>query len=356
MDMITKMSIAGRTMTKKVSPAPARHVIWFGWKLVITLSVSLCIFALLKLHFKSDFSSPASSFYRSRSRISRGSFQFVGPPKIAFLFLVRKDLPLDFLWATFFENAQVSNFSIFIHSAPGFEFDESTTRSHFFYGRQLKNSIQVIWGESSMIEAERLLLSAALEDPANQRFVLLSDSCVPLYNFSYIYSYLMASPRSFVDSFVDTKEERYNQNMSPIIRKNKWRKGSQWITLVRSHAEVIVDDEVIFQVFQKHCKRAPPPDTSKGKLNPKPKKQNNCIPDEHYVQTLLSMAELEGELERRTLTYTVWNQSATKMESKGWHPITFTYANAGPQKIKEIKEILSGSCHAPFESGGGWCL
>lgn len=40
--------------------------------------------------------------------------------------------------------------------------------------------LQVIWGESSMIEAERLLLSAALEDPANQRFVLLSDRSVGL--------------------------------------------------------------------------------------------------------------------------------------------------------------------------------
>ncbi|KAJ9136383.1 hypothetical protein P3X46_033467 [Hevea brasiliensis] len=350
---VTRMSIAGRTMSKKASTVPTPHVIWFGWKLVIILSVSLSVFAILRLHFNSDFSSPVSSIYGSRSRISRGSFHFVGPPKIAFLFLVRKELPLDFLWGSFFENAEVANFSIFIHSAPGFEFDESTTRSHFFYGRQLKNSIQVVWGESSMIEAERLLLSAALDDPANQRFVLLSDSCVPLYNFSYIYSYLMASPRSFVDSFVDTKEERYNQKMSPIIRKHKWRKGSQWITLVRTHAEVIVDDEVIFPVFQKHCKRAPPPDASKGKLNPKLKKQNNCIPDEHYVQTLLSMADLEGELERRTLTYTVWNQSATKMESKGWHPITFTYANAGPQKIREIKDIN----HVYYESEyrTEWC-
>ncbi|KAF2303666.1 hypothetical protein P3X46_020624 [Hevea brasiliensis] len=347
------MSIARRTMTKKAALVPARHVIWFGWKLVIILSVSLCVFALCRLHFKSDVSSSASSFYRPRSRISRRSFQFAGPPKIAFLFLVRKDLPLDFLWGSFFENADVENFLIFIHSAPGFEFDKTTTRSHFFYGRQLKNSIQVVWGESSMIEAERLLLSAALEDPANQRFVLLSDSCVPLYNFSYIYSYLMASPRSFVDSFVDTKEERYNQKMSPIIRKQKWRKGSQWITLVRSHAKVIVDDEVIFPVFQKHCKRAIPPDASKGKLNAKQKEQNNCIPDEHYVQTLLSMAELEGELERRTLTYTVWNQSATKMESKGWHPITFAYANAGRQNIREIKDIN----HVYYESEyrTEWC-
>ncbi|KDP20710.1 hypothetical protein JCGZ_21181 [Jatropha curcas] len=328
-------------MTKKAQPIPVRHVIWFGWKLVLFLSVTLCVFALLRLHFQSDFSSQTSTFYRPRSRISRRSFEFVGPPKLAFLFLVCKDLPLDFLWGSFFENADVANFSIFIHSAPGFEFDESTTRSHFFYGRQLKNSIQVVWGESSMIEAERLLLAAALEDPANQRFVLLSDSCVPLYNFSYIYGYLMASHRSFVDSFIETKGERYNPKMSPIIQKKKWRKGSQWITLVRSHAEKIVDDEVIFPVFKKHCKLGLPPDAVKRKvfIIEKLKKLETCIADEHYVPTLLSVAGLEGELERRTLTYTVWNQSLAKMETKGWHPITFTYANASPKKINEIKAI-----------------
>ncbi|KAL1369019.1 hypothetical protein AAHE18_02G165100 [Arachis hypogaea] len=46
------------------------------------------------------------------------------------------------------------------------------------------------------------------------------------------------------------------------------------------------------------------------------------------------MHGLEGQLERRTLTYTLWNQSTTKMENKGWHPITFSYANASPQRIK----------------------
>lgn len=40
--------------------------------------------------------------------------------------------------------------------------------------------LQVEWGEASMIQAERLLLGAALKDPANQRFVLLSDRFVPL--------------------------------------------------------------------------------------------------------------------------------------------------------------------------------
>ncbi|KAF9672107.1 hypothetical protein SADUNF_Sadunf11G0006300 [Salix dunnii] len=327
-------------MTKKSSLPPIllqqsrRRVIWSGWKLVIILSIGLCVFALFRLHL-----SPPPEALLSRRRSFSHEVVFSGPPKVAYLFLVRRGLPLDFLWGSFFENADTGNFSIYVHSEPGFQFDESTTRSHFFYDRQLKNSIQVIWGESSMIEAERLLLDAALEDPANQRFVLLSDSCVPLYNFSYIYSYLMASPRSFVDSFLDVKEGRYHPKMSPVIPKDKWRKGSQWVALIRSHAEVIVDDDAILPVFKKLCKRRPPLDASKGKLNIKLQKQHNCIPDEHYVQTLLSMSGLEGELERRTVTYTVWNQSATKMENKGWHPMTFSYANASPQKIKEIKGI-----------------
>jgi hypothetical protein len=35
--------------------------------------------------------------------------------------------------------------------------------------------VQVAWGEPTMVEAEKMLFAAALEDPANQRFVLLSD-------------------------------------------------------------------------------------------------------------------------------------------------------------------------------------
>ncbi|KAK7359812.1 hypothetical protein VNO77_01777 [Canavalia gladiata] len=308
-----------------------RHVI--NWKMLILFfaSISCVVFfavpSLFTLHTKHN-KTPIS--------ISR---VFHGPPKIAFLFLVRHNLPLDFLWDAFFQNGDVARFSIYVHSAPGFVLDESTTRSHFFYGRQLGNSIQVSWGESSMIQAERLLLATALEDPANQRFVLLSDSCVPLYNFSYVYNYVMVSPRSFVDSFLDSKEGRYNPKMSPKIPREKWRKGSQWITIIRKHAEVIVDDDNVFSVFKKYCKRRPPIDNRKGKLNLKLQKQHNCIPDEHYVQTLLAMHGLEGELERRTLTYTLWNQSATKMENKGWHPITFSYANASPQRIKEMKGI-----------------
>ncbi|CAL5345651.1 unnamed protein product [Camellia sinensis] len=368
---------------------------------------------------------------------SVGSSQFEGPPKVAFLFLTRWNLPLDVLWGCFFENADVGNFSIYIHSEPGFVFDESTTRSAFFYNRQLTNMIKVAWGEASMIQAERLLLGAALEDPANQRFVLLSDSkglmevlrswgggggqmgkrCCKAWALAPLclmwLLWLERNLRVFQgvvrsascledrflrvlcgwvtgsvdpDFFLDEKEGRYNPTMSPVIPKNKWRKGSQsvivvavseekiltfediiyvffsdlklimyfqWVSLVRGHAEIVVDDEVIFPVFKKFCKRRPPLDASKGKQNIKLQKQHNCIPDEHYVQTLLAMSDLEGELERRTVTYTLWNHSATNMERKGWHPITFSYANAGPQQIKRIKDITQ--VYYETEQRTEWC-
>lgn len=52
------------------------------------------------------------------------------------------------------------------------------------------------------------------------------------------------------------------------------------------------------------------------------------------------MSELETEIDRRTLTYTHWNLSAKKMEGEGWHPVTFSYANAGSERIKLIKVIF----------------
>ncbi|KAK3161650.1 hypothetical protein QOZ80_1BG0079760 [Eleusine coracana subsp. coracana] len=293
---------------------------------------------------------------------------FEGPAKAAFLFIVRAGVPLDFLWDAFFRNGEEGKFSVYVHSAPGFQLDSATTGSPYFYGRQLARSVKVAWGEATMVEAERMLFAAALQDPANQRFVLLSDSCVPLYNFSYIYTYLMASPKSFVDSFTDKTEKRYNPNMSPAIRKDKWRKGSQWVTLIRKHAEVVVADRKLLQVFRRHCKMV----VTKTLLGQKPnarrfgfnfqrgrilkkasREEHDCIPDEHYVQTLFSIKGLEDELERRTLTYTSWDQSSDPKDKMTWHPKKFEYDTSSPEHVSAIKSI--DHVNYEMESRTEWC-
>ncbi|XP_062218536.1 glycosyltransferase BC10-like isoform X2 [Phragmites australis] len=286
-----------------------------------------------------------------RARPFLGVPPAAGPAKVAFLFLVRAGVPLDFLWDAFFRNGEEGRFSVYVHSAPGFQLDRTTTGSPYFYGRQLTRGVKVSWGEATMVEAERMLFAAALQDPANQRFVLLSDSCVPLYNFSYIYTYLMASPKSFVDSFIDKTEKRYNPNMSPAILNDKWRKGSQWVALIRKHAEVVVGDKTVLQVFRRHCKMvmtktlARKPNARRLGFNFQrnqkraAREEHDCIPDEHYVQTLFSIKGLEDELERRTLTYTSWNRSSNPKDKMAWHPMKFEYDTSSPEHISAIKSI-----------------
>ncbi|KAI7724883.1 hypothetical protein M8C21_025809 [Ambrosia artemisiifolia] len=288
----------------------------------------------------------------------------VQKPKIAFLFLARNRLPLDLVWDQFFQGENENRFSIYVHSRPGFLFNRLTTRSRYFLDRQVNNSIQIYWGEASMIQAEIILLQHALMDPFNERFAFLSDSCIPLYNFSYTYDYIMSASTSFVDSFADTKEGRYNPKMDPVIPVHDWRKGSQWVILTRKHAEIIVKDSVVFPMFQQHCQasrvygvlfRKSLPEFWRDRPVPADNsKEHNCIPDEHYVATLLAHKGLEGELTRRSLTHTSWDISSSKgRERQGWHPVTYKLADATPMLIQSIKDI--DNIYYETEYRREWC-
>ncbi|XP_021773435.1 uncharacterized protein LOC110737389 isoform X3 [Chenopodium quinoa] len=277
------------------------------WKRRLFFAILLCLcigsFVLLEIYRSTiNLLMPFPNFFAQK-------------PKIVFLFIARNRLPLDFVWDSFFRGDKDKSFSVFVHSRPGFLFNKATTKSLYFLNRQVNDSIQVDWGEASMIQAERILLKSALVDPANERFIFLSDSCVPLYNFSYTYDYIMSTSTSFVDSFADTKDGRYNPKMQPVIPVTNWRKGSQ------------------------------PVDTSK---------EHNCIPDEHYVQTLLAQEGLEGEITRRSLIHTAWDLSASKdHERRGWHPVTYKFSDATPELILSIKEI--DNIYYETENRREWC-
>lgn len=94
-------------------------------------------------------------------------------------------------------------------------------------------SVNVGWGNMSVVDAERRLLAAALADRGNERFVLLSESCIPIRNLTYTHYYLFANnTKSYLDSFLDV-QNRYNARMAPTVTPEGWRKGSQWFALTR---------------------------------------------------------------------------------------------------------------------------
>ena len=87
-------------------------------------------------------------------------------------------------------------FSLYTHPPPGWRHP----RGSLFAGREVACRHAVEWGNHSVVDAERALLRAALANPANQRFVLLSESCLPLHPAAVVYAQLVAEPRSRVNA------------------------------------------------------------------------------------------------------------------------------------------------------------
>ncbi|XP_059655483.1 glycosyltransferase BC10-like [Cornus florida] len=222
-------------------------------------------------------------------------FPFKRVPKVAFMFLTRGPVLLAPLWEKFFKGHE-GLYSIYVHSDPSF--NGSEPRNSVFQGRRIPSK-GVEWGKVNMIEAERRLLGNALLDISNQRFVLLSESCIPLFNFSTVYSHLINSTKNFVEAYDlegPVGRGRYRHQMSPTIRIEQWRKGSQWFEMDRDLAIEVISDKKYFPLFQKHCK-------------------GSCYADEHYLPTFVSMRFGERN-SNRTLTRVDWSRG-------GPHPASF---------------------------------
>ncbi|KAJ6356853.1 hypothetical protein OIU78_004863 [Salix suchowensis] len=169
------------------------------------------------------------------------------------------------------------------------------------------------WGRATMIDAERRLLANALLDFSNERFVLLSETCIPVFNFSTIYNYLTNSNQSFLGSFDDprhTGRGRYNKKMRPAVTLSDWRKGSQWFEAHRKVAIEMISDVKYHPVFRDHCR---PP----------------CYMDEHYFPTLVTkiLPEMNSN---RSITWVDWSGG-------GSHPRRFVRKDVSEAFLNQIR-------------------
>ena len=102
--------------------------------------------------------------------------------KIAFLFLIYDIINQEELWYNFLKNIDKNKYNIYIH------YKENDTKLKYFEDYKLKNCINTKWGDKSLVIAQNILLKEALKDPSNQSFIFLSNSCIPLKSFDYIYN------------------------------------------------------------------------------------------------------------------------------------------------------------------------
>ncbi len=63
--------------------------------------------------------------------------------------------------------------------------------------------IQASWGGFELVDIAKELFRAALTDTANQKMVLLSESCLPLYPATLTYAQLISEPKSRINACHD---------------------------------------------------------------------------------------------------------------------------------------------------------
>ncbi|KAM5571198.1 glycosyltransferase BC10-like [Rosa sericea] len=255
-------------------------------------------------------------------------FPYNRVPKVAFMFLTKGPIPLAPLWEMFFKDHQ-GLYNIYFHPHPSYV--ESWPENSVFYRTRIPSK-QVEWGKPTMIDAERRLLASALLDFSNERFVLLSETCIPLFNFTTVYNYLMNSNKSFLASYDDPRKVgrgRYNPQMDPTVTISDWRKGSQWFEVNRKLAIEIVSDTKYYPIFKEYCR---PP----------------CYMDEHYIPTLVNIIG-PGHNSNRTVTWVDWSKS-------GPHPGRFGRNGVSDELLNRIRFGTNGTCDGDVNTTSSMCF
>ncbi|XP_057807989.1 glycosyltransferase BC10-like [Salvia miltiorrhiza] len=253
-------------------------------------------------------------------------------PKIAFLFLTNSNLHFAPLWERFFSNATLKHYNIYIHADP---FVKIAPFEGVFKDRLIPSKRTQRSSPTLISAARRLLATAMLDDPSNAYFALISQHCIPLHSFNYLYNFLFDLGRlsrnlefsSYIE-ILDSEStlwDRYNARgpnvMLPEVNFDQFRVGSQFFVLTRRHALMVIKDRQLWRKFKLPC------------LN-----VESCYPEEHYFPTLLSMQDPNG-CSHYTLTRVNWTDSVNG------HPHTYHPPELSPELIYRLRESNSSYSH-----------
>ena len=130
--------------------------------------------------------------------------------KIAFMFLTVNNLKQPELIYDFLNDGK-DRCTIYAHS----KYEYSITQQ-FLLDAQIPDKAETKWGGIGLVKATNFMLKEALKDPTNKYFVLLSESCIPLYSFDKIYDKIFTEEKDYTDTVfkdVNIPDECYYINV-----------------------------------------------------------------------------------------------------------------------------------------------
>lgn len=185
----------------------------------------LCVLILLILFYFNNSSYKIEGFSNNKNKNK----------KIAFCFLIYDKINNEDLWHQLFQSIDTNKYNIYIHY-------KENKPLNYFEKYKLKNTIDTCWGCLSVVEAQHLILKEALKDSENTHFIWLSQSCLPLKSFDYIYTNLNEN-KSYFNIAPDTQVRINIKQKLKFIENNNIKKAAMPSILNRNHAIKLVQNE-----------------------------------------------------------------------------------------------------------------
>ena len=156
--------------------------------------------------------------------------------KIAFLFLTINDIYFPQIWEYYFKNNH-KNISIYCHPK-----NPNKVKTPWLKDNNIKNLVPTKWGYFT--NAIINLLKAALDDKDNTKFMIVSESCLPIKSFKIFYDFLKND--NINTSYIHLREfDDYNIKKSKIKINNIKIKHSGWFCLSRHHVKkLLINNDV----------------------------------------------------------------------------------------------------------------
>ena len=199
--------------------------------------------------------------------------------KVAFLALTYDTFQKHDVMSRFFNETDSSLYNLYIHNKSGLNADDYFNK--FTIDDSLK--IETNWGYHSLVDATLILLKEALKDKSNTRFILISDSHLPIHDIKTVCREINNLPEgasfdflkikhNIIDGLLNTEEEA---SLLKIKQKDRFYKMfdftkiepkdipisascaafvSQWFTCDREAAQNFIKaNEIYGDIFNRNA-------------------------------------------------------------------------------------------------------
>lgn len=152
--------------------------------------------------------------------------------KICFAFLTKGTINNESLWFDFFKTNKSNEIEILIHCTeqPNFEFLKHLNPKIFI------NQVHTSWGRLQKVQ--NFLLEKA-KNLNCDKFIILSDSCIPIRDFNYLFNKLNNN-KSFIDNCKAWDLSRFPNNNFQI----KMMANQQWCIIDKRHYDLFLEDDI----------------------------------------------------------------------------------------------------------------